>query len=371
MNSKLLFACLIVSIFCVNAEAQRFLPFVKSKSSITPDSVQLTERSGPWLIMCASFSGNSGKEQAFRLAKELRESYRVQAYVYTHKIDVAKQVQGKGIGLQQGNEQNPIPVQIKMKPAKDSRLEEIAVLIGDYSSIEDSKAQKALAGIKAIHPKTMANYDIDPDNKTKGPLKAAFLIPNPLLPKEYFEARKTDAEVLRWPVNAQKYSLLKNSGTYSVRIASFKGSSSFQLDRIKETEIQEGWLKRKGKAKSQSKLMQGSKKATVLAATLRKLGIEAYEFHDRHESYVCVGGFDWIAREGKNGNRENNPEVLAVINKFKGEMVNAGARQAMKTYRLPDKLVQAGIACDVQPIPVLNPKPPTTFTASKKLFGRR
>ena len=71
MKSRLLFACLIASLMCANAEAQRFrLPFGKSKSQNTPQSVQLTQRSGPWLIMCASFAGDSGHEQAFRLAKE-------------------------------------------------------------------------------------------------------------------------------------------------------------------------------------------------------------------------------------------------------------------------------------------------------------
>src|SRR4051794_24540556 len=45
----------------------------------------LTQDSGPWLVVAASFSGNGGEKQAHDLAQELRERFRLRAYV--HEMD--------------------------------------------------------------------------------------------------------------------------------------------------------------------------------------------------------------------------------------------------------------------------------------------
>lgn len=363
------FGLIVVSMLGTQANAQRLrLPFGTNKSQNTVESVQLTQNAGPWLIMCASFSGSNGQQQAFRLAQELRETFRLKAYVYRHNRDVAQDVQGKGMGwevVQVAGEKRVRPKQMKL--AAGDRVEEIAVLVGDFSSIDDSAAQKTMARVKAVHPRTMADYDTNPTSKTTGPLKAAFLMPNPMLPEQYFEARKIDESVIKWN-SKTKYSLLRNPGTYSVRVATFDGESSFELDQIQQTAAKDLWMKKKGKVVTSSKLVNAAKKATVLTAALRKQGIEAYEFHDRLESYVCVGGYDWMVEEGTDGRKRNNPDMVAVIKKFKGEVLESNG--AMRTYKLPDKLVHAGIACDVQPIPVLIPKAPVSRTAVKNLFGR-
>jgi len=374
MNSAKLFfyGLIVVSMLGAQANAQRFklLPFGSNKSKTTVDNIVLSQSAGPWLIMCASFSGDNGQQQAFRLAQELREAHDLNAYVYRHNRNVAQEVQGKSLGydvVEVGGVEQIRPKQMKL--AAGDNVEEIAVLVGDFASINESKAQNTLARVKAVHPRTMAQYDTSPKSKTKGPLKAAFLMPNPMLPDHYFEARKVDDAVLKWNAKT-KYSLLKNPGNYSVRVATFDGESSFELDEIERTAAKDSWMKKKGKAVTASKLVNAAKKATVLTAALRKQGIEAYEFHDRHESYVCVGGYEWIVQEDDRGNKRNNPDAVAVIKKFKGEMLDRNGQKAMKTYKLPDRLVHAGISCDVQPIPVLIPKAPASHTAAKKLFGR-
>jgi hypothetical protein len=56
---------------------------------------------------------------------------------------------------------------------------------------------------------------------------------------------------------------------------------------------------------------------------------------------------------------------------FKGESVFVpGKPGATKTYPLPRKLTNNGIACDAQPLPVLVPKSNETKTASR-FFGLR
>ncbi len=396
------FGLIVVSMVCTNANGQIFkkLPFGKTKTVDAQGSIELTQKAGPWLIMCASFTGDDGRQQAVRLTRELRESYKIKAYIYSHQFDFAAEVKDKGLGWQGPKDKNDRPTAEEqrrrpkqMRPAGESRFEEIAVLVGDFASVEDSRAQKALAEIKTLQPKTMISYDPaqaladqslagsrlrawrdfadssnDGSGKAKGPLRAAFLMPNPMLPDEYFQARKIDDDVLKWNSRA-KYSLLDNPASYSVQIATFDGDSTFQLDEMEQKLAEDKLLQKNRKALKDSKIMRAAARASILAATLRKQGIEAYEFHDRYESYVCVGSFDWLVRQDANGRKVRNPEMVATIEKFKGQIGKAAGRQAMQTYKLPDKLVKAHIACDVQPLPVLIPKAPETFTAGKKKFG--
>lgn len=372
------------------------LPFGKSKTEAQRQaSTQLTERAGPWLIMCASFVGEDGRQQARRLAEELQNEHRMTAYVYSHKFDFSAAVAGQGRGWEVFDLAGEKKLRPKrMKPAGESRFEETAVLVGDFSSVDDSSAQKLLAKIKTVWPETMANYDArevdtdttsrlrawrdnywklkgdNPKDRLKGPMKAAFMMPNPLLPDAYFDARKFDHAILKWKINKDaKFSLLKNKNMYTVKIASFSGDSTMELEQIERTRAQESWMKKNNKSLTESKLINAAKKATVLTDYLRKKGIEAYEFHDRYESYVCVGGYDWLVKYNDRGMKENHPEMVDTINMFKGTAANLPGRPgAIRSYTLPANLAKAGISCDLQPLPVLVPKAPEH--SASRLFGR-
>lgn len=382
-----------------NAQAQRFkLPFGKSKTEANQQQdTNLTQRSGPWLIMCASFAGDEGREQAYRLADELRQKHRLVAYVYSHEFNFAEEVADKGKGwevIEHGRNAGAVR-QMRVKPAGESYTEEFAVLVGDFPAVDDSRAQSTLERIKTMRPETLLSYDPttdadestltgsklffawrditrqkinERDNKSKGPLRAAFMMPNPTLPDEYFDARKVDHAVIKWN-RGTKHSLLKNDSIYTVKVASFVGETTLDQSQIQKKKSEDAWRLKNKKNITESKLVNAAKKATVLADYLRKQGVEAYEFHDRHESYVCVGGFDWLVKTDDQGIERNNPAMVEVIKKFKGSSVNLPGRQgAIRSYRLPDKLVKAKIACDVQPIPVLVPK--QAEHSASKLFGR-
>ena len=175
-------------------------------------------------------------------------------------------------------------------------------MVGEFASVEDSRAQKTLAMIKTLKPESMVTYDKvgidkdstsvlrawrnfsmlksdDPKDRIKGPMKAAFMMPNPMLPDEYFQARKTDDIVISWNRDS-KYSLLKNKSIYTVKIASFSGDSTMELEEIAQTQAEESWRKKNDRAQTESKLVNAAKKATVLTDYLRKQGVEAYEFHE-------------------------------------------------------------------------------------------
>ena len=85
-------ALMLVTIFGDLSFGQLRLPF-RSNQKQEEHSVEqtqgliLNERCGPWLIMCASFSGDAGERKAENLAEELRRKHGMKAYVYRHKFD--------------------------------------------------------------------------------------------------------------------------------------------------------------------------------------------------------------------------------------------------------------------------------------------
>ena len=98
------------------------------------------------------------------------------------------------------------------------------------------------------------------------------------------------------------------------------------------------------------RLADAEEKAHKITAILRSRGVEAYEFHDRHESLVCVGSFDWVTRE-TGDTVLNNPEIVRIVNKCKPEIKNLpGIPNAV----IP-KSIQ-GIPLDPEPTPILVPK---------------
>ena len=198
-----------------------------------------------------------------------------------------------------------------------------------------------LAAVKGFAPKTLAGGDPDAlanddslaggtlrfyeesVNRAKGrqgnSLSSAFLLPNPLLPEEYFEARSIDQFVIDLNRRVRKYSLLDCPGKYSVRVATFRGKTLINSSKIKSALDDLSWRKRNNK-KIESELVICANKANMLTKALRAEGVEAWEFHDREESYVCVGSFDWLKKVDASGNEVQNPGIRNTILAYKGNV---------------------------------------------------
>jgi hypothetical protein len=190
-------------------------------------------------------------------------------------------------------------------------------------------------------------------------------MPNPMLPDDFFENRTLD-DVLVKLNKGERHNLINCPGRYSVRVATFKGEQTFTAREIERKEQEFRELQRSGKALSESKLAEAGAKASLLCAALRKKGIEAWEFHDHHESYVCVGSFDWASRAVDYGPDELNPEVAEVIRQFKATETWRNGQRVMvpRTIRL---LEDHDINFDSQPLPVIVPR----ASEGRGLFGRR
>ncbi len=354
-------------------------------------SFKLDERSGPWLVMCASFSGDAGERKAENLANELRRRHGMKAYVYQQVFDHTERLINSAIptwSIDENSDSAHHVVQTKMKPATDSRYEEFAVLVGDFPAIEDARAQRMLKKIKTLNSDSIdasltgaeqsglsaeriRQWRHQPQENSqqivgkKSVLGAAFLMANPMLPDEYFEKETVDKFVLKMNKGV-KYSLLKNPGLYSVRVASFQGESSFDIGTIEAKTREFNLMKKNKESLRENKLVEAAKKAHILTVEFRKLGVEAYEFHDRCESYVCIGSYDWVARD-EGGTRVQNPAVAETIRKYRGKpQTMPNLRPGYQPYVLPS-LVKAKITCDVQPIPVLIPKVAQQSTAARLL----
>ncbi|MCA9148795.1 MAG: hypothetical protein KDA92_05830 [Planctomycetales bacterium] len=319
-------------------------------------SFELTEKSGPWLIYTASFAGEGAELEAHALATELRDRYHLSAYVHSHEFDFTDEVEGIGFNMDRTPK--------RMRYDKAGSFEEFAVLVGDFSSVDDTDLQKTLSRIKYAQPECLSKsgekttrrfaglrefqrrINQDDKKKRKGPLRTAFATPNPMLPREFFAPKGVDSEVVKWNEGV-KYSLLDCPGKFSVRVATFGGNVVIDQQQVADIE--------KGGASMKSQLEVAAMKANRLTLALRKQGIEAYEFHDRHESFVTIGHFDWALEPDADGKPRLNPEVMELMQRYAPTKTSLVGNNGQPLSGIKPKLYD-GIALDVQPFPVEVPR---------------
>ncbi len=316
---------------------------------------ELSEQAGPWLIFAASFAGEGSAEDAHELMLELRKKHKLPAYIHSQQFDFTQQVQGIGI--------NPDMTPKQMRYDKAGVFEEYAVLVGDFVSVDDPDLQKTLKELKYARPECLSNLDQrktqrfaglrelqrritrDRSRQSKGPMGNAFAVPNPLLPSEYFAPKGVDSLVLRMNEDVP-HSLLDCPGRYTVRVATFRGN--IIIDQRKVEAIENG-------GKMASRLEKAAIEAHRLTEELRKQGVEAYEFHDRHESIVTVGSFQSIGRPRSDGKQEMNQAVLRVIQQYSPRQQALVDPSGRAVAGLQPRTL-GGIPFDVQPWPVEVPK---------------
>jgi len=363
-----LFACVMALATWSAAAAWAATPWERmltlSRVEADPNkSYELTDAQGPWLIMACSFTGEGAQKQAHNLALELRDRYKLPAYVHKMTFEL-----GEAFG--RGCDQFGSPMKMKYRRGS-SEVREIAVLVGDFPAVDDPEAQRVLRSIKYMHPSTL---DVDPnkhdpqgktpdtyqslagwrklqqmvmdasqENKKKGPMGQAFVTTNPLLPREYFAPKGLDEFVVRLN-DGLDHSLLRCPGKYSVQVAHFSGETV--LDQAEIEAIKHGSKSMK------SRLAEAGETAHRLTEILRKKGYEAYEFHDRGASIVTVGSFDSLGTPRADGKTELDPKIVTIMQVFGSAKENlAGNNQGFVKAK-----VEEGIPFDVTPLPVPVPK---------------
>ncbi len=311
----------------------------------------IAQSNGPWMIMATTFQGDKAAEQAQRLTLELRSKYHLPAYTYEKTFDYSQKVQGRGVDARG----NPI-----VGHYRETEVKEFAVLVGDYETVDDPTAQKVLKQLKYMQPECLKSeqaketqslgsfwqtFRAASANKEKGPMAHAIVATNPLLPKEYFAAKGVDKFVIDMNKGVS-HSLLDCKGRYSVKVATFSGAVLIDQSKISEVE--------KGKKTLESRLADAAEKAHTLTEALRRKNWEAYEFHDRESSIVCIGSFDSVGYPREDGKTEINPEIKKIMDTFGPDPNEKSAALASGQALKPRH--QAGIPLDIQPIPVEVPR---------------
>ena len=222
-----------------------FAPVDRVESRVDGDYT-LSEQSGPWMIMAATFSGEGAEDQARELVLELRQQNNLPAYHHSMTFDHSSDDRlGRGI--------DRYGAPIRMRYQSGDKCLEFAVLVGNFPSIDDPEAQKLLATIKRMRPKaldrsfneTTQNLVQEREYLTRlagsrgaPPMAKAFLTRNPILPKEYFRPRGVEPFVAKMNSGVE-HSLLDCPGKYTVKIATFKGKAILQAHSRAALEINE------------------------------------------------------------------------------------------------------------------------------------
>lgn len=337
--------------------ANPFASMFKKVEADPKKSYTVSDTNGPWMVMVTVCRGKDAMEQAQTLVLELRKSQQLLAYTHEKISDYSKSWEG--------NHYSRDGQPDRWKYVHGDKIREVAVLVGDFGSFEDPNAAKTLKQIKEFVPQTkLGSSDAGSDSLVmienfrkardthfkRGPLAGAFLCTNPLLPKEYFQNATLSKLVVEMNRDAQ-HSLLSCPGKYTVKVATFSGSTLIDQKKIKA--VSQG-------AKLKSKLEEAGDKAQLLMEQLRKEGYEAYVFHDEHESIVCVGSFDYVAGEKnpEDGKQQINPAVFQVMEQFKAKPnAKSGGMHPTKSYSYtvgPNETLK--VSSDLQPIPVQVPK---------------
>jgi len=347
----------------------KLVPFKKIDADPSK-TYELEERNGPWMIMAASFVGSTAEQQSHDLVLELRQKYKLEAFAFRKSYDFTKPTEGLGYSQYGGVR--------RMRYLTNNKFDEIAVLVGNYSSIEDTQIDKTLDLLKHAKPDCLdpskrggassqrlvglrsiyAMMSSDPVKKTKGPMGASFVTCNPLLPKEMFVAEGIDPFIITLNKDLP-HSLLKCPGIYTVRVASFRGVDTMKADEFERQTSQ---------TRKMAKIDEAALKASRLCAALRDKGVEAYEFHDRTESIVTIGSFKDVGQPRPDGKIEINPMVHKIMKDYGPiEQGKAGTNQ-IELYARVEK--SCNIRFDPQPMPVKVPRQSlaAAYNATNSLF---
>jgi hypothetical protein len=282
----------------------------------------LTRDAGPFMVNAHVFRGPDATRYAQALAIELRNEYRLPAYVFHLKFQPGRS-HIRGVPP---TAPEYVRAPHMTDPEASRSYDEAAVLVGHCKTIDES--EKVLHQVKKIHPKCLDKIpSLLPWRKGQG-LKSATLTTNPLVAAQNiypgkegvpaghavdpfvltsrFETpadgsvvtvngrvvdrppstRPVDAFIKR--INAGPRSIFHCPGPYTLQVAEFSGRTAFKA---------QGAMTRDDGALKQSPLLTAHEDAEELAAALakseelRRLGCQPYVYHDRTSSKVTVGSF--------------------------------------------------------------------------------
>jgi hypothetical protein len=239
----------------------------------------LTKGVGPYMVLAKTFRGPESERMALALVKELRQDYKLPAFILRTK-DFPGKSNIRGIPPTAGSEVQQARLSL---PEKVRTYDEAAVMVGDEKTQDN--ADQLLKQVKRIKPKCLEEMP-SLYEKHQG-LKRAFSTTNPYVPAQYLFPKKKDRLMIS--MNSGRQSVVHCPGQYSLMVANFTGRSTFNT--------QDNQFKSLAFLKS-SPLATAHDDAERLADKLAKqpeiqeLGQPVYVYHDRETSRVFIGSFE-------------------------------------------------------------------------------
>ncbi len=265
----------------------------------------LTKQNGPFMVLAKVFRGPDSERMALALCKELRQDYKLPAYILRSKEWPMKS-NIRGVPVQAPS----MTTRAAIKQPEQIRIhDEAAVLVGDEKTLQASEL--LLHKVKKIKPRCLEG--MPKLFAWREGLSRAIRTTNPYVPAQWLYPRAPDRLVVS--MNRGLRSVAHCPGTYTLQVAQFTGRSAFDLNG-QGTSIARSVLD-----PVSSPLRTAHDDAERLADSLsrspefRKLGMPVYVHHDRTSSRVFVGSFN--APE-ETGARQMHDEMLKVAAYYNG-----------------------------------------------------
>jgi hypothetical protein len=267
------------------------LPEPTPASELKPPTVELPNEPiepyllakdiGPFMVMARVFRGPEAQRMALALVKELRQEYRLPAFILRTK-------DFPGRSLIRGNPPTAFSeVQrpdIKM-PEKIRTFDEAAVLVGNEKTLVDS--EKLLREVRKIKPKCLEGMS-SPLWWRSG-LSYAYRTTNPYAPAQTLYPRTRDKLIVE--MNKGLRNIVNCPGRYSLQVAEFTGRSAIQFGN---QNLAAQLLPDLHKSPLQSAADDAETLAEKLAKSpdVLRLRQPVYVYHNRSSSKVFIGSFD-------------------------------------------------------------------------------
>jgi hypothetical protein len=264
------------------------------------NDILVPKEAGPWMILVMSYSGAEGPARARKMVKELRETYKLPAYVFNYGAEekraelerVKKLIEERKKGLEKEGVTVDFPIRVKHAHID----EHVGVLVGGYSSSEAAaKARKQMEGLKPPDPSRVdldISFYTEEEGKPKregvyvNPFAHALVVHNPTSKVERpSDVGKLDVAVLKRLNSEEEYNLLKCKKPWTLVI------KQFNVPSVTTPRSEAGLLETMGLKKT-AQTDYAAENAHELARGLRQAKMEAYVLHTKFYSLVTIGGFD-------------------------------------------------------------------------------
>lgn len=317
---------------------------IGSTDARQPSNFAVTPEVGPWMICVASYRGEESRANAEDMCRELRNEYRVAAFVFNRADDERRAEADRVAQIREQHKrrlrESGLPEDTRL-PIKTIRIEDqYAVLVGGFK--DDTVARKKLDEIRKLKPSDKLQgkaYVPDPSGKMReqavNPFQSAFVCRNPRVPKEKIGQDEGPDPRLKDYNAGESFSLLKCSSPWTLVVKSYSGAAVIQSQNASKSVMEK--LMRFGK--NDAMLNANSKQAHEVAEFLKRFGFESYVLHTEYSSYVTIGGFSG----------PDDPKLIQMQQAFVNEMNRSNSN-------IGQLHVVGGVQFLAQPMPMAVPQ---------------